>query len=263
MELKEKYVAVHRQGFLPIFVNDEFDAVMLADACVEAGAKAIEITCRRPGVVKEIQAIKEKYPELLVLVGSTIDDEILVRYIKKKQPEFPALAELAQLEVDGFICIAKFSAETVTRYARDFLIMPGVETLGESFEMLKSGAHFVKFFTTSLYGGSIYIRLCTNAATQHLAPVFVTGGVTTEKIYEYTEAGAVMFGAGFDLIVKDQYTQLQQKPDKTPIVAAFKKNLEAVQKARSKYMPGLVDKYDAPIDEYLDAIDHFHPFSNG
>ena len=261
MELIEKYVAVHRQGFLPIFVKDEFDAVMLADACVEAGAEAIEITCRRPGVVKEIRAIKEKHPELLVLVGSTIDDENLVQYIKRRQPEFPSLDELAALDIDGFVSIAKFGAETVKRYSKDFLVMPGVETLGESFEMMKSGAHFVKFFTTSLYGGTTYIRLCTNAATQHLAPVFVTGGVTPEKIYEYTGAGAVMFGAGFDLIVKDHYMQLQQQPDKTPIVAAFKKNLEAVKGARSKHIPGLIEKYDAPVDEYLDAIHHYHPFS--
>lgn len=43
--LVNQYLTLYRQGFVPIFVADRLDAVQLADACVMAGAMAVEITC--------------------------------------------------------------------------------------------------------------------------------------------------------------------------------------------------------------------------
>jgi len=47
MDIKSRYVIIHKQGWIPIFIEDGLDAVMLAEICVENGLKAIEITCRR------------------------------------------------------------------------------------------------------------------------------------------------------------------------------------------------------------------------
>ena len=62
LQLAEHYVTLHRQGFVPILVADRFDAVLLAEAAVAAGAEIIEITCRRRGVCDDIERIKKAFP---------------------------------------------------------------------------------------------------------------------------------------------------------------------------------------------------------
>ena len=38
-QLAKRYVTLHRQGFVPIFVADRFDAILLAESAVAAGAE--------------------------------------------------------------------------------------------------------------------------------------------------------------------------------------------------------------------------------
>ena len=132
MDLKEKYVRLHKQGFVPIFVNDNFDAVLLADACVEAVHK--------------------------------------------------------------------------------------------------------------------------------LPAVFVTGGVTPAKVPEYIGANAALVASGFDVIVKNQYQALQERPDTGAVVNALRSFLDAVRQARSQYTPELSARRNSSCEQYLDAIPHYHPY---
>ena len=48
-ELIGKYRKILEQGFMPICVGDRFDIGILAQAALDAGASAIEITSRRSG----------------------------------------------------------------------------------------------------------------------------------------------------------------------------------------------------------------------
>ena len=260
MNIKEKYVQIHKQGFVPILVNDNFDAVFLADACVEAGIKTIEITCRRNNVVDEIKAIKDQHPSLGIIVGSTIDDDEMVAYIRKQKMDFPSLEQLTELGVDGLVSQAMYQVETVKRYSKKFLVVPGVETLGEALTMIKSGAQFAKFFALSISGGPAYLKCITGPAVHQLPAVFVTGGVTQTKIPEYIKANAALLASGFDVIVKNQYQALQEKPDMGAIVKTLRSFLDAAQLARSQYMPELFARRDSSCQQYLDAIPHYHPF---
>ena len=52
MSIKETYVKILKQGWIPIFVRDAFDALKLAEICVRAEIDVIEVACRRPEVAE-------------------------------------------------------------------------------------------------------------------------------------------------------------------------------------------------------------------
>jgi len=92
------------QKFVPIFVKDDFDAVFLAECSVAAGYRAIEITCRRDNVVDEIKCVKSAFPDLVVMVGSIVDDGPMLDKIKQQRPDFPSIEQLLDLGIDGLVC---------------------------------------------------------------------------------------------------------------------------------------------------------------
>ena len=93
-KLFDVYRSVHEQAFMPIFVQDDFDSKKLVDACVEAGCKCIEYTLRRKDADKMIPWVLEKYPDLHLIVGSTIDDEKITRKMREKHPQLLTIEKL-------------------------------------------------------------------------------------------------------------------------------------------------------------------------
>ena len=130
--LVERYRIIHQQGFIPIFVSDRLDAVQLAEAAVAAGAKAIEITCRRAAVCDDIRRVRSAIPELLVLAGSVIDDGPIAEFLRAQRPRIPTLNQLCDLGVDGFVSALPLSLESIARFSTTHLLIPGVETVTEA-----------------------------------------------------------------------------------------------------------------------------------
>ena len=86
---------------MPIFVNNGFDSKMLVEAGIEAGCRAIEYTLRRGDAHRMIPWIRENYPDLYLLVGSTLEDARIVRKMREKHPQLLTVEELARYSVDG------------------------------------------------------------------------------------------------------------------------------------------------------------------
>jgi len=258
MSVRESYVAVHRQGWLPIFVRDAFDAVFLADVCAAAGLPVIEITCRRPGVVEEIRRIRKRHPGLCILVGSTVDSDAMVRFLRRRIEGFPTLAELADLGVDGFVSRLPFADETIERYRRTHLLIPAAESAAEAYLLVAKGAHFAKFYAAWMFGGPAYVRTATAAPTHGLLPILVTGGVTKETILPYLEAGAALLGGGFDMMLGENYTRQQQEPCRDGLICVVASYRDAVAAGRERVAPELARAVtDA---DYVAAITHYHSF---
>ena len=144
--LSQRYCQTHQQGFVPIFVNDCFDAVQLTQACVAAGANTIEITCRRKNVTDEIKRIRKAFPDLIIMAGSTVDDGPMLNFLKTRRPDMPSLDELAQLDIDGFVSMMPISLKTIEKFSKSHIIVPGVETFEQAVQAIEAGAHFTKFF---------------------------------------------------------------------------------------------------------------------
>ncbi|NLF30097.1 MAG: hypothetical protein GX591_04320 [Planctomycetes bacterium] len=260
MPLRDHYLTVLRQGFVPIWVADGFDAVLLAEAAVAAGAGAVEITCRRSTVRDDIRRVRRRFPELTVLAGSLVDDGPLFDHLRRRRPDMPSIAELADLGVHGLVSAMPLSEATLARYAATHLLMPGVETLADAVRALEAGAHFAKFFTASATGEAARVRTLTSAPTHGLLPVFVTGGVTLATVAPYVAAGAALLGSGWDVLLGPCYQQLQAKSDLTTISLALRAFLDASRDARRAHNAPMLHPDDATL---LAQVPFHHPFPAG
>jgi len=263
MSLRETYLFLHRQGWLPIFVRDRFDANLLAEACIEAGARVIEVTCRRPGALREIRSIRSAHPELRILAGSTVDSETMVRFDRGRGGSLPSFAELADAGADGFVSQFPFCDETIERFRRSHVLIPGAESGAEAYGLIARGAHFAKLYAVSLFGGPAYVRAVSGAPTHGLLPFFVTGGVSRERIPGYVEAGATLLGGGWDIMLGADYAPLQEKPEMGRLVGALTACLTTFREARRRQQPELATAAAGTDEEYLRAIRHYHPFAEG
>ncbi len=250
--LCDSYRAVHEQGFLPIFVEDEFDTRRLIDACVQAGCRCIEYTLRRHDAHKMIPWIRQNYPDLYLLIGSTIDDEKIVKKMRIKHPQLLTIEQLRDIGVDGFVSMIGWTLESINRYAKEHIIIPTAMTVTEALQQVGAGAHFVK-----LEGSDIdFVRRCRAAAAFDYCPIMVTRGMTPQRIPEAVAAGAVIIATGFDIILKDE--SLDNSVGE--ITLKLQEYLDVTQKVRAKNWPQLKQTKSIDREKWLDSLPHYHPF---
>jgi 2-dehydro-3-deoxyphosphogluconate aldolase / (4S)-4-hydroxy-2-oxoglutarate aldolase len=256
LSVAERYLSVHQQGFMPIFVHDAFDARMLVDCAVAAGAAAVEITCRRPEALAEIRDIRRAHPALIILAGSVVDGDRFVADVRRRQPAMPSINDLLEAGIDGIVSAFPIRLQTIERVSRTHLVIPGVETLTEAAAVIEAGAQFAKLFTADLCGGPARVARMTSAPTHSILPLFVTGGVTLARLPEYVRAGAAMLGSGWDVILGADYQAQQQAPNPGLITAALSGFLTSMQAARAR--EGKKWPATDAVD-YLRRLPHFVP----
>jgi len=248
----EAYRAFHEQGFIPIFVRDEFDSKAELEACLEAGCKGVEYTLRRSDVREMIPWIRKNHPEVYLLVGSTIEDERIVRQMRRRHPQLMTIEEAADLGVDGFVSMLGWRLETIHRYAATHIVIPTATTTRDAVLQVGAGASFVKVLGPEL---DVVKRLRAPAAFDY-CPIMVTGGMTPERIALAIEAGAAVAGAGFDVLLKGKDAHASA----SEMAEAVRRSLQAVRDAREKHFPELVAAVGADRRTWLDALPHYHPF---
>lgn len=256
-DILKKYVEIHKQGWVPIFVNDALDAVRLAEVCAESGFKAIEVTCRRPRVVEEIRAIRKAFPDLIILAGSVVDDSVLLPHLQARRPDFPDMAQLESMGVDGFVAQLPFSEKTIAAYSKRSILIPGVDTLAEAVASLHAGAHFAKFCSSP----PERIRQLASEATHRLIPIFYTGGASLETIRAYAAAGAALIGGGWDLMLSDIYSEMQARFDARRVAERLRGYRQAMDEARVELIPWFAELLSASPESYVQHLVHYHPFA--
>ena len=140
----EAYRAVHEQGFVPIFVQDDFDSRDLVEACLSAGIRVIEYTLRRPDAPEMIPWIRKTYPDLYLMAGSTLDDEGIVEGMRRRHPQLMTLQQLADAGVDGFVSMLGWSLESIRKYSPTHVVIPSAHSATQAFLQTGGGAHFQK-----------------------------------------------------------------------------------------------------------------------
>ena len=245
------YRTVYEQGFLPIFVRDSFDTQVLMEGCLEAGVRVIEYTLRRPDAHVMIPKLRQQYPDLCILAGSTLDDDRIINQLRQRNPVLLTLAELDAIGVDGFVSMLGYREESIRRYAGHRLLIPSANTPNEAYFQVGAGAHFAKFVGSDLS----LVKRCRLEPAHGFCPVMVTGGATLDRIEEIVAAGAVLIGSGFDLMLRGETNVTAHKV--ATVVRAY---CEAVQAARAKTWPALARVAGADDKTWLAALPHFHPF---
>lgn len=191
--------------------NDE-KAKRIADACLEGGVPAIELTFTVPMAHKVIEELAKEYSggEMILGAGTVMDSET---------------ARIAILSGAQYIVSPYFNAETV-RLCNRYRVpcMPGAMTIKEVVEAMESGADIVKVFPGEAFGPKI-LKAIKGPVPQ--AKMMPTGGVDLSNVGEWIKAGAVAVGAGGSL------TKGAKTGDYKAITETAKEFIAKVKEARA------------------------------
>lgn len=231
MELFEKYRKVYEQAWMPIFGQDDFDTEVLLEGCRLAELQVIEYTLRRADAHTVIPSLRQRFPEAVIVAGSTIDDEKVISQMKRKFPQLMTVAELAPF-VDGFVSMLPYSDATLEKYSSTHLCIPTAQTGGEALRQVGKGAAFIKVlgpdfsFSKSLHA----------TPTFNYCPTYITGGVTRDRMPEAFAAGNVLCAAGFDVVLKGEDPETVTAERVAELLRSF---VECAKTARAEINPQL------------------------
>lgn len=185
MDKEQVLTKIQNCGIVAVVRAETTDeAQKIAEACIEGGVAAIELTFTVPHADKVIEFLANKYsPEEMILGAGTVMDA--------------ETARIAMLCGAQYIVSPYFDAETVklcNRYR--MAVMPGVMSVREAVMAMQAGADILKIFPADLFGPKIIKDIKGPLPYAKMMP---TGGVTAENAGEWIKAGAVALGAGGSL----------------------------------------------------------------
>ena len=248
-QLFTNYRKMIEQAWIPIFVKDDLNTDVLLEGCVLAGLDVIEYTLRREDAAQVVTSLKERYPDTVILMGSTIDSEEIVKERKEKYPQLMTIGELAPF-VDGFVSMLPYSDETLQKYSKTHICIPAAETSGEALRQVKAGAAVIKILGPDM---SLAKRLHA-LPTFNYCPTYITGGMIPERMEEAFAAGNILTAAGFDVVLKDV------DPEKlTPELVAekIKVFVDTAKAARAKACPQLQNTQNLTDEEFLQRLPNY------
>jgi 2-keto-3-deoxy-6-phosphogluconate aldolase len=245
------YRAIHEQAFLPIFTADDFDSKPLVEATLAAGCRVVEYTLRRRDAHEMIPWIRKNYPGVVLLVGSALDDDAIVRQMRVTRPQLRTLDELAELGVDGFVSPLGWKPENIRRFAATHVVIPAVMTPSEAYLAVGTGAHFVKLMGPDL--GTL--RQCRMEAMHGYCPIMLTGGQSFDRIPDSIAAGALVIGTGFDLMLGTRGGDVPMRS----VTETVAKYLKVTQSARALNAPATVPAAGISDASWLASLTHAHP----
>lgn len=158
------------QTVIPVVVIDnEHQAINLAQALLAGGVSVIEITLRNAFGLKAISLIKERFPEMLVLAGTvnTEDD----------------MHDVSKAGCDGVISPGLTPALLESANELNLPYMPGVATGSEILTAIEHGLTECKLFPATVVGGIPALKAFAGPfAEMSFCP---TGGVGVDDYQEY------------------------------------------------------------------------------
>ncbi|AFR28880.1 2-dehydro-3-deoxyphosphogluconate aldolase/4-hydroxy-2-oxoglutarate aldolase [Arthrobacter sp. Rue61a] len=187
-------------------------AEKVAEAAIEGGFRALEITLSIPGAVEVIRRLAAKHGPSGVAVGAgTVLDEHSAYECIRAGAEFLVSPQLNPAMI-----------RTANRY--QVPTISGAFTPTEFVESAEAGADILKLFPTEA-GGVAYAKAVL-APLAHL-PIMPAGGVTLENVGEWFAAGVAGVGVG-------SYVTKAWQPDGdfTRVTEAARAFLAAVAEAR-------------------------------
>ena len=188
-------------------------AIRIAEATLEGGCPAIEVTFTVPGALKVIEDLAKRYSlsELILGAGTVLD---------------PETARIAILSGASYVVSPSLNTETVRLCNRyQVPVMPGAMTIREVIEGLEAGADIIKLFPGEALGPGM-IKAIKGPLPQ--APLMPTGGVDLNNVADWIKAGALAVGVGGSLIAG------AKTGDYIAISVAAREFLSRIRAARGK-----------------------------
>jgi 2-dehydro-3-deoxyphosphogluconate aldolase / (4S)-4-hydroxy-2-oxoglutarate aldolase len=160
---------------------DADTALQAAEAVLDAGLHAVEITLTSPGALDVIERLAAR-PDVLVGAGTVLDT--------------PS-ARLALLAGARFLVSPSLHPEVIrTAHRYGAAAIPGTGSPTEIVAALEAGADGVKLYPAAALGPRWLARVREPLPQ---APLIPTGGITVEDVPDWIAAGAVACGIGSGL----------------------------------------------------------------
>ena len=245
----EKYRKVYEQAWMPIFGQDDFDTEVLLEGCRLADLQVIEYTLRREDANTVIPTLRQRFPEAVIVAGSTIDDENVICQMKRKYPQLMTVAELAPY-VDGFVSMLPYSDATLEKYSVTHLCIPTAQTSGEALRQVGKGAAFIKVLGPDF----TFSKNLHATPTFGYCPTYITGGVTRERMPEAFAAGNVLCAAGFDVVLKGENPDTLTAERVAELLRSF---VETAKAARAEINPQLKQLEALSDEDFLAALPNY------
>lgn len=186
-------------GVVPVVVlEDEKDAIPLAEALVKGGLPCAEVTFRTEAAAESIRLMSEKYPEMLVGAGTVLTTEQV---------------DLAVEAGARFMVSPGFDPEIVDYcLGKNIPVFPGCVTPSEVAQAVKRGLKVVKFFPAEQAGGIAMIKAM--AAPYHNIRFMPTGGINPGNLKDYLSCDKILCCGGNwmvkgELIRKGEFEKIQ------------------------------------------------------
>ena len=169
-------------------------ASRIADACIEGGVAAIELTFTVPHADKVIEELAKRYtPEQMILGAGTVMDA--------------PTARIAMLSGANFVVSPYFDPK-------------------EAVAAMEAGADILKVFPGDVFGPKIIKAIRGPIPYAKMMP---TGGVDVDNAADWIKAGAVAVGAGSSLTAGAKTGDYQRITD---TARKFVENIKAAREGR-------------------------------
>ena len=188
-------------------------AKRIADACIDGGVAAIEMTFTVPGAAEVIRELADTYRsgEIIIGAGTVLD------------PETARIAILAGAQYVVSPCLNIDTVKLCNRY--QVACMPGAGSTREIIEAMEAGADIIKVFPGETLGPG-FIKAVKGPLPQ--ASLMPTGGVSLDNAGDWIKAGCVALGVGGNL------TAGAKKGDYPSITTLAKQFMTRIGEARAR-----------------------------
>ena len=179
---------IRKMGIVPVVViENEKDAVPLADALCNGGLACAEVTFRTAAAGEAIRLMKEAHPEMLVGAGTVLTVDQVDRAVQ-------AGAE--------FIVSPGFDPEIVDYcLKKEIPVLPGCISPSEVAQAVKRGLKTVKFFPAEQAGGVAMIKAM--AAPYTGIKFMPTGGINAKNLEDYLSFDKIICCGGSWMVKGD------------------------------------------------------------
>lgn len=186
--MKHAEQLVSDYGILPVLsVDQQEDAVPLADALAEGGLPLIEITLRTPEALASIRRIKSERPEMLVGAGT-------VTGFQKAEEAVAAGAD--------FVVSPGYDEAVVQKcLERGVPVIPACSTSSEVMRGAAAGLKILKFFPAEQLGGLKAVKLLAGPFPG--VRFLPTGGIRSEQLAGYLRDDSIAACGGSFMAKKE------------------------------------------------------------
>jgi len=195
---------IAKEGIIAVLeIEDEKNAVPLANALLEGGVRAIELTLRTKAAFPSVSLIAKEIPQMFIGIGTIIEPGQAAKVKELNGARFGVSPGINK----------KIVKEAI---AANLPFMPGIATPSELEKAISLGCRAVKFFPAEGLGGLSYLKNI-NAPYNHLGIKYIPlGGVTAENLSCYAQFNPVLAVGGSwitskELISAKNWTEITRR----------------------------------------------------